>query len=238
MITLHGSCARFGLPSASQFVTKAEVLLKMAGVAYTHVDGDFKRAPKGKIPFIETDGKLLGDTEFIRRHLETRHGVDFDAGLSPAERAVATAFAALCDEHLYWAVVHARWMNSANFDRGPRQFFNGVPAPMRPFVVAMVRRNVRQNLRGHGLGRHDPGEIEALARRDIDAISAFLADKPYLMGAEPCSGDASVWPCVVSVLSPHFTSPMRDYAEGKPNLVAYSARGMARWFPELVRAGG
>lgn len=238
MITLHGSRARFGVPSASQFVTKAEIFLKMAGLPYTHVDANFKRAPKGKIPFIEVDGKLLGDTEFIRRYLEQQHGVDFDAGLAGSERAIATAFAALCDEHLYWAVVHARWMDPVNFDKGPRHFFDRVPAPMRPFVVAMVRRSVRQNLQGHGLGRHTREDIETLARRDIDAISAFLGDKPYLMGDQPCSADASVWPSITSVLSRQFATPIRDHAETKANLVAYRDRGMARWFPELTGAGG
>ena len=235
MIVLNGARAGFGLPSPSQFVSKAEVLLKMAGVPYRHVDADFSRAPKGKIPFIEEGGRLIGDTSFIRRHLEDVHGADFDKGLTPAEKAVARAFAVMADEHLYWAVVYDRWMDRDNFDRGPRRFFAKVPAPMRPVVTAMVRRGVKASLKGHGLGRHSRDEIHTLARSDIDAIADFLATKPFLMGAEPCGADASVWSAVAQVLCARFETPLRHHAAARPNLVAYRDRGMARWFPDLAR---
>lgn len=40
----------------SPFVTKAEVLLKMAGLSYrTDITG-LRKAPKGKLPYIEDDG--------------------------------------------------------------------------------------------------------------------------------------------------------------------------------------
>lgn len=236
MITLHGSTARFGLPSASTFVCKAEVLLKMAGLSYRHVDANFSRAPKGKIPFIEADGKLLGDSTFIRLYLEQQHGANFDAGLDASQRAVAHAFEVMCDEHLYWAVVHARWTVKENFDRGPRHFFDSAPWIMRPIIIAMVKRSVTQALKGQGFGRHSKAEVEQLAIRDIDALAAFIANKPFLMGNEPCGADASVWSAITSVLCPHFTTPIRDHAARHENLVAYSARGMARWFSELAHA--
>ncbi len=237
MITLYGSGRHFGLPDASPFVTKAEILLKMSGVPFRAAKADFGKAPKGKIPYIDADGKLLGDSTFIRFHLEDKHGIDFDAGLSASDKAVALAFEKLCEEHLYWAIVHARWMDKANFEKGPKHFFDDVPAPLRPFIVAMINRQVRRNMKGHGIGRHTRAEIERLAKRDLDAISAFLAGKPFLMGTEPCGADASVWSSVVSALCTHFDTPIRDHAEKLSNLVAYRDRGMKRWFPEMCRDG-
>jgi glutathione S-transferase len=234
MITLYGSGPHFGLPDASPFVSKAEILFKMSGVPYRTANADFRKAPKGKIPYIETDGRLLGDSTFIRFLLEEQHGADFNKGLSESDKAVALAFEKLCEEHLYWAIIHARWMDKANFEKGPKTFFSSIPAPVRPLVVAMIRRAVKRNLNGHGLGRHSRAEIERLANRDLDAISAFLANKPYLMGAEPCGADASVWSMVAGALSPHFETPVRTHAETLSNLVAYRDRGMQRWFPELA----
>ena len=234
MITLYGSGPRFGLPDASPFVSKAEILLKMSGVPYRKAKADFRKAPKGKIPYIEDGGKLLGDSTFIRFHLEEQHGAKFDAGLSPSNNAVALAFERLCEDNLYWAIVNARWMDKANFDKGPRTFFDDAPAPLRPFIVAMIGRTLKRNMKGHGIGRHSKVEIERLAKRDLDAISAFLANKPYLMGAEPCGADASVWSFVASALCAHFETPIRDHAETLANLVAYRDRGMHRWFPELA----
>lgn len=234
MIILHGSRPRFGLPSASPFVTKVEILLKMAGLDYRHIDANFSRAPKGKIPFIEDKGRLLGDSSFIRIYLEETYGAQFDGALSPADKGIAHAMQTMCEERLYWAIVDARWMVRANFEKGPKHFFDGVPAPVRPLVIAMIGRGVRRNLKGQGLGRHQRADIERLAAQDLDALSAYLADKPFLTGAHPCGADASVWASVASALCPFFETPIRTHAEGHANLVAYRDRGMALWFPELA----
>jgi glutathione S-transferase len=143
----------------------------------------------------------------------------------------------LCEEHLYWAIVHARWMDPENFKKGPRTFFRAAPAPLRPFIVAMVKRSVKGNLHGQGMGRHNKAEIEALAARDLDAVSSFLGKKAWLMGDHPCAADASVWAMIAGALSPTFETPIRTEAEKHPNLVAYRDRGLRRWFPEFASAG-
>jgi hypothetical protein len=57
MITLYMFGPYFGLPDASPFVMKAEVLLKMAGLSYAIDTGGFNKAPKGKLPYIADDGE-------------------------------------------------------------------------------------------------------------------------------------------------------------------------------------
>lgn len=234
MITLYTFGSRFGLPDPSPFVGKAMVLLKMAGLDYRTETGGIRKAPKGKLPFIDDEGTLVADSFFIRHHLETKHGVDFDRGLSDLDKAVGWAVERMCEEHLYWAVMDSRWLVEENWQKGPRLFFDFVPAPLRPLVAFMVRRQMRRNLWSHGLGRHARHGIEALATRDLDAIAAILGDKPWLLGAEPSGADASVWSFVTSALCPHFTSPIGEHGRSLPNLVAYRDRGMKRWFPELV----
>jgi glutathione S-transferase len=237
MITLYAFGPAFGLRDPSPFVMKAEVLLKMAGVAYqTDTKTGFRKAPKGKLPYISDNGRLVADSTFIRRHLEQEHGIDFDAGLSPAERAVAWAFEKLCEDHLYWAVVESRWMIPSNFDAGPRTFFRAAPAVIRPVVIAMVRRKIRRDLYGHGMGRHSRPEIEALGVRAIDAISDFLGEKPYLMGAQPCGADATVFAFVTGTLCDRFETPIRSAAERHANLVAYRDRLMRQFYPETAAA--
>jgi glutathione S-transferase len=232
MITLYVAGPNFGLPDSSPFVSKAEVLLKLSGLPYKTTRANFGKAPKGKIPYIDDGGALLGDSTFIRFHLEEKYGIDFDKGLSAADKATAWAYEKLAEDHLYWAVVDARWSDPANFDKGPRVFFNAAPAPIRPLVVAMVKRRVKQYLWGHGFGRHTRAEIERLGIRDLDAIAAFLGDKPWLMGAEPCGADAALWSMVTGALCPHFEAPIRTAAERHANLIAYRDRGLSRWFPD------
>src|SRR6266700_6936043 len=99
----------------------------------------------------------------------------------------------MLEDNLYWAIVHTRWMDEANFARGPSTFFSGVPAPARPIVKAMVRRQVRNYLWSQGLGRHASVEILAIAAKDIESLAAILGEKPYLMGQKPSGGDASAF---------------------------------------------
>ena len=241
MITLFTFGRYFGLPDPSPFVCKAEILLKMAGVAYTANPfatdmKAFNNAPKGKLPYMDDAGTIVTDSTFIRWHLEQKHGADFDKGLSPEQKGGAWAVEKMCENHLYWAIVDSRWVDDANFNRGPVGFFGKAPALIRPLVVAMARRQVRGNLKGQGFGRHSRSEIEQLAAADLAALSNVIGTKPWLMGPEPCGADASVWSFVAGALCPVFESPIRTAAEGHANLVAYRDRGFARWCPEIKPA--
>lgn len=234
MITLYTFGPRFGLPDASPFVMKAELLLKMSGLPYRCIAGGLRGAPKGKLPFIEDDGVKLGDSTFIRWHLEQRHGVNFDGQLTQEQRALAWACEKMLENHLYWAVLHWRWIDTANFDKGPARFFDELPAALRPLVRRIVRSSVRKSLHGHGMGRHTPEEITQLAIRDIDALATILGERPYLTGAQPCGADATVFAFVAGLLCPHFDGPLLEHARRHANLAAYNERMLREFYPEGV----
>ena len=234
MIILYKFGPYFGLPDPSPFVMKAEMLLKLAGLEYAENAGGFANAPKGKLPYLRDGDEIIADSTFIRLHIERKYGFDFDQGLSAAEKGVAWAVEKMCEEHLYWLVVDARWMDKANFARGPALFFLGVPTPMRPLVKAMVRRGVKRTLHGQGLGRHTGEERAELARRDLAAIDAVLGDKPFLFGEAPRGVDATVGAFVAACLAKAFVAPLREAAEAKPRLVAYAERMIARFYPDFA----
>ena len=87
MITLYGFGAGFGLPELSPFVTKTEVQLQLAGLAYRKLPAMPTDSPKGQLPFIDDDGEVVADSTFIRAHIERKYGVDLDEGLTAGERA-------------------------------------------------------------------------------------------------------------------------------------------------------
>jgi glutathione S-transferase len=238
VITLYTFGPSFGLPDPSPFVMKAEMLLKIAGLPYLIDSKGFSKAPKGKLPYIDDDGERVADSTFIRWHLEKKYRVDFDRGLDEEQRAVAWAFERTAEDHLYWALLEARWIDDANFDKGPRNFFQAVPAPIRPIVIAMVRRKVRQALHAHGMGRHAPAEIAALATRSIDVVAAYLGHKPFFMGAEPVGVDATIFSFVAGALCPAFETPVRSAAERHDNLKRYVGRMTARFYPEFREIAG
>jgi glutathione S-transferase len=238
MITLYGFGPAFGLPDPSPFVTKAEVLLKMAGLPYKTDTGGFNKAPKGKLPYVMDDGDTIADSTFIRWHLEKKYHIDLDRGLDAEQRAIAWAFEKMLEDNLYWAVVHERWMDDANFDKGPRTFFRKIPAPMRPFLVPMIRRQVRRALHGQGMGRHSPEEIVALGTRSIDATADFLGTKPFLMGSEPTGVDATAFAFVAGLLCPVFETRLRTAAERRDNLRRYVGRMTVRFYPDRSELAG
>ena len=238
MITLYGFGPAFGLPDPSPFVMKAELLLKMSGLAYRIDTSGFNKAPKGKLPYIDDDGAKVPDSTFIRWHLEKRRGIDFDRGLSPEQRAVAWAFEKMTEDHLYWVGMDARWNDDANFAKGPKKFFDRAPALIRPIIIPVIRRKVRKAMAAQGMGRHSRTEIAELGTRSVDAMADYLGQKPYFMSSEPTGVDATIFAFAVAALCPVFESPMRTAAEKHDNLKRYVGRMTARYYPERSEMAG
>src|ERR1700682_2203192 len=103
MITPRGFGPSFGLPEISPFVTKTEVQLKMAGLAYRKERAMPPSSPKGQLPYIVDEAESVADSTFIRAHIEGKYGFDFDAPLSLQARAPALAVGRRCCNHPSWA---------------------------------------------------------------------------------------------------------------------------------------
>ncbi|MBS0277821.1 MAG: glutathione S-transferase family protein [Proteobacteria bacterium] len=231
MLTLYGFGPAFDLPDPSPFVMKTEIQLKMAGVPYRFERAAPQAAPKGKIPFIQVGAHRVGDSTFIRAHIEKHHRFDFDAGLSTHERAQAWAIERMLEDHLYFAIVQHRWLDDENWHRGPSHFFDGAPEG----VAEDARRRVRENLHGHGISRHLHEETADLAERSLASLSVILGDKPYVMGEEPSGVDATAAAMVAAALTPFFTGELRRRAEKYANLTAYRDRMFARYYPSFAK---
>jgi glutathione S-transferase len=231
MLTLFGFGPAFGLPDPSPFVMKTQIHLKMAGVPYRFERAAPPTAPKGKIPYIQVGAHRLGDSTFIRAHIEKHHHFDFDAGLCTAERARAWAIERMLEDHLYFALLQHRWMDDENWQKGPSHFFEGAPEG----VAEGARERTRAKIDAHGLGRHSADEIAELGGRSLDSLSALLGDKPYVMGEAPSGVDATAGAMAASVLTPFFTGPLRKRAERHANLIAYADRMLTQYYPEYAK---
>ena len=231
MIRLHQFAPAFGLPNASPFCMKLETYLRMASLPFELVNsGDVLKAPKRKLPYIDDDGTLVADTSFIIEHLKARYGDPLDAALSPQQRAVATAFQRLFEENLYWAVVQTRWAEDAGWQKTRQAFFGTLPAPLRWFLPNLARRGLLAEMRGQGMGRHSAAEIQAIGCRDVTAVADFLADKPYMLGEQPSSLDATAHAFLANLLWAPVDSPLQRHARTRPTLEAYCQRMKARYF--------
>ncbi|MBK7813998.1 MAG: glutathione S-transferase family protein [Rhodocyclaceae bacterium] len=221
----------WGLPSASPFCLKLETFLRMNRLPFEVVPGaSLDQSPKGGLPYIEFEGRPLGDSGFIIAFLKQRFAIDPDASLGAAERAIAHAMRRMIEEHMYWVMTYSRWLEAENAPALRQALFGALPSEVAATVFARIREQVRANIFGHGLGRHNREEMYSLAIDDITALSAFLGDKPYALGDQPTTLDATAYGFLAALLVPPIASPLKSAALALPNLQAYTERMRGRYF--------
>ncbi len=231
MITLYQFPPVWGLPNGSPFCMKVETYLRMAGLPYQFArHADIRKAPKGKFPVIEDNGKIIPDSSFIVEYLKVTYGDPLDGRLTPAEQAVALAMRRLMEENLYWCALYSRWGEDHNWRITREAYFGFMPVIIRPLVAGLIRRQALKSLYGHGMGRHTRDEIYRIGKTDVSALAQFLADKPFFMGEQPTSLDATAYAFLANLLWTPIRSPLSEHAASLPNLAAYCERMKARYW--------
>jgi glutathione S-transferase len=235
MITLYSAGQGFDLPEYSPYGAKTEVQLQLADLPYVKQVGRPADSPKGQLPWIEDDGERIADSTFIRAHIESKYGIDLDAGLSLEERARAWAVERMVENQLGWTATHFRFLVPENFDKGPAHWFDAAPEAMRGELKAGLLSAVRTNVQAVGIGRHNEDEILWLGERSLKALAVMLGDKPFLFGDRPVGSEAVVYSTLMVTMNPFFDSALRDRAAAMPTLVAYVERMNARFYPDHQR---
>jgi glutathione S-transferase len=233
MITLYKFFPAFGLVDPSPFCVKVEAFLRMTGAEYqTRNLSDPRKGPKGKLPFLTDGNKTIADSTFIIKYLLATYGSSIDAHLSPEQHALGLAVTRMLEEHLYWVIVHERWIDPSNWRIVREQFFGGLPPGIRTIVPMVAHATVRRTLHGQGLGRHTPEEIKMLGDDDIRAVSSLLGGKDYILGDRCSSYDASVYAFLSSILYCTLDSPTRQTILETDNLSRYCDRIRRTLYPE------
>ncbi|TSA06367.1 MAG: glutathione S-transferase family protein, partial [Comamonadaceae bacterium] len=174
MIKLYQFEPAFGLANASPFCMKLETYLRMAALPFEIPCTSLRhlqKAPKGKMPYIEDEGRTLADTTFIIDYRKTRYGDPLDGWMDATQRAVALAFQRLLEENLYWAVVYTRWVEPQGWELTKAAFFTKMPAPLKWLVPPLERLGIIKALHGHGLGSHSREEGMAIGKRVNDGLA-------------------------------------------------------------------
>ncbi len=224
MMILRSFPPGFGCPSLSPFCVKAMYLLETAGVKWQpDFQADPRRAPKGKFPVLVDGDEIVADTWAIRAYLERTYHVDFDDGLDATKRAKGHALARMVEDHLYFALVHDRWINDAHWPTVRETYFAEIPRPLRGFVTRKLRKDVARDLDGHGIARHSADDIVAAAKRDLSAIRQSMQGA-YLMGDRLSSADYSVAPILQAIAASPGDSALKAAVRSDADLMAYLLR--------------
>jgi len=230
MITLHTFGPLHHLPDASPFITKVELLLKLANVAYTSVPSSPTIAPKGKLPFIEDAEQKIADSDLIRQHLVKHHKAKLFLDLTTPRGAALWAATRYCEQELYFIMMCQRWLNARNYAHGPSTFFKAIPVFVRWYIERKVRKEMARTLHGQGMSRYSQAELTDMTQQGLTMLSTLLGDEPYFGGQEPNVADASIYPFLLNLHSPEFKGPYHDLIEQYPALSAYLTHMTERFY--------
>lgn len=241
MITLYTAPSFEELPSISPPSLELETWLRMAKLPYKKVivtAQSFELAPKGKIPFIDYQGKLVGDAFLIIEMFKQTEAIDLDAGLTPVERAITLAFRRMLKENILWGAADIRFGIEKNWQRFravvARTIFPKIPLEVSEPFAEEFRKTVCAQMQAHGIGRHSHEEISQIICADFQALSDFLADKPFFMGDQPTTLDATAYGYIGNFMQPRFESPTVDYLLQQANLCQHYERMNQQFFGNSV----
>jgi len=236
MIKVYGFGPSFGLPDPSPFVVKVANYLRMIDIPFELLPGNTRTAPKGKLPYIDDGGTVVSDSSFVIDYLRKKYK-DLDVGVSAHERALATAYKSMLEEHLYFVMVTQRWKEDRGFEILKTGLIGtlqkgGVPGFAVSFVSNLIRKQVIKTVNAQGMGRHSPSEIEEMAVTMLDSVSELLGDHKYFLGEVPRSVDATVFAFLWLILGAPYEGRVKQHTQSKANLVAYTEQMKAQYWKD------
>ena len=236
MIKLYQFASGYGLPNFSPFCMKLETYLRMTELDYQIVNlTTGRQGPKGKLPFINDDGKIIADTEFIINYLNKHYSIDLDSRLTLEQKAISTAFQGMLDERFYWTVVYSRWIDPQGWPKIKHFFFDSMPPVVKQIAPKVARTLVKKQLHAQGTGRHSLEQIYQIGKECLDALSTYLGDKKYFHGDHVSLIDCCMFAYVATIIQSPFGSPLKEHSDRMENLKRYNQLMYENYFPELIK---
>jgi glutathione S-transferase len=225
MITLYTLPPAFGLRNVSPFCLKAEMALTHLKQPFEIVfEADPRKAPKGKLPFVDIDGEIIADSELILQKLDNTYNGGLYGSLTPQEIAIGRSFTRLSEEHLYWMIVASRWLEDDWFPNVVSGFFAELPVILRSLIANSARSTVKKTYNLQGLGRHTKAEQQQFARDDLSAISDQIEAERYITGGRLTVFDFNIASILVGLMDNKPATWISVLAEDYPVLREYVDR--------------
>ena len=189
------------------------------------MQGDPRKAPKGKIPYIEDEGNEIGDSTFIIKHLKAKYGDPLAEGLSAYQLAKGQAIKVMLEERTYWAgMIYPRWVKKDHHELIANTFFGEIPKFLRMPLFGMVAKGVAKSAAGQGILAHTDAEIFELGVDDIKTVETILGTQEFILGDKPAEADATVYAFLHGMSAEVFPNPVQAHIRGSESLMGYLAR--------------
>lgn len=227
-VILYGFGPLGELPDLSPFVSKVAAYLTYQKWPFEIRNGNIRKAPRGKLPFVEVDGKRMTDSDQIITELEKIHPQPLGLDASPHAISVGRATQSMIEHHLYFLAIYDRW-NDANWAVLKPAITSylahmGIPGLLASSVANLVRKDVMKSTKTQGTGRLSHEERASALTKILDSLEAQLAVKPYFGGDQIDRVDFIAFAMLRSYSYKAFNSPLANEIRQRKVLMDYLNR--------------
>lgn len=185
----------------SYFTGKFEAYLRFKRIAHRRAEisaRSFERIGRmtgvRQMPAMEfPDGAWMTDTTPMMLALEDRYPDRSILPPDPAMRFLMRLLEDYADEWLWRPALHYRWSYEPDArlmsHRIAAEMLHDVPAPLFLKRWLIKRRQLRRYVWGDGTTPVTRAHVEAIYLRNLAALQAVFAKRPFLLGARPCLAD-------------------------------------------------
>ena len=220
-IQLHQYPSIWGLTSLSPFCIKLEAFLKYNNLPYkVVVEKNPNKGPKGKMPFININDKIIADSSYIIEYLANKYSLHNQLSSTPD----SLAYKSMLEESFYFILLYSRWIDEENF-RIVRHDFGNLFLPGYGYLfMGFIRNSLKKQAHHQGISRHSQHEVYELGIKHLRSFDKKLQQNKFFFGDHISEIDFSLYGFFITLLKSPLNSDLYIEFKKMNNLVNYTER--------------
>jgi glutathione S-transferase len=220
MLTLFSYPDLFDVADNNPFGLKVYAFMRLCSMTFEHRHIlDTKQAPRGQLPYLTDDDKLIGDSDTIIAYLKHQYDLRIDSRLSPSQSNLGFLVRRTLDD-LYWPMSYSRWRDERFWPS-----FRDAIIKTHPEITESDLEAAREynKLRYHyqGIGRFEPDQIYARGVEDLCAIGDILKDSTFAFSDKPTGIDAAIYGFTANIYFYNIDTPLKKCVLSQPHMVRH-----------------
>jgi glutathione S-transferase len=220
MLTLYSYPELFGVADNNPFGLKVYAFLKLVGLPFRHEHSfHAKAAPRSQLPYLDDDGRHVGDSDTIIAHLTGKYRLTIDGALTDAQRTTDLMIRRTLDD-LYWVMSYSRWKDPQFWPLFPDAMLAAHPNLTRADIDAARTYNF-ERCSYQGIGRYEPGEVYQRGIANLAAVASLIGEDGFVFGPRPTGIDAAIYGFVANIYFYPIDTPLRRFVASHQHLVRH-----------------
>jgi len=220
VLTLYSYPELYGVADNNGYGLKVFAFLRLAGVPFKHEHiFDASAAPRQQLPYIDDDGKIVGDSDTIIAHVTSKYRVTMDAGLTAAQRDTDHLLTRMLDD-LYWVMSYSRWKDERFWQQFRDALMREHPSLTDEGLLKAREFNF-QRYHFQGIGRYEPDAAYARGLADLAVLARLIPAQGFVHGAKPTSIDAGIYGFIANIYFYDIDTPLKRFVVAHDNVVRH-----------------